>query len=53
MQAPIAPGRVRCPTEKPEVVADDEVEIREYASCYPLVHAHDRAVIVSESARDQ
>ena len=47
---------VWCPTEKPEVVADGEVEIHEHVSRvhgHALVHAHIHAIVVSESTRDQ
>ena len=48
--------RVRRPADKPEVVADGEVEIHEHVPHvhgHTLVHAHDHSIIVGESTRDQ
>jgi hypothetical protein len=45
-----------CPTEKPEIVADGEVEIHDHIAHghgHPLVHIHVHAIIVSESTCDQ
>jgi hypothetical protein len=48
----------RCPAEKPEIVADREVEIHDRVSYirgsgHPLVYVHVHAVIVSEGTCDQ
>lgn len=46
----------RSPAEKPQVVANREVQIHDHVAHihrHPLVHVHIHAIIVSEGTRDQ